>query len=214
MLLEKSVAYMQSGRTCCAVQKRHSIHVLFLQPSANDPEEHFLNKLTSYIGSKVHGKGFHHVEIVVPDVTSPGSYYSSSIYNGETVTMTKTKTFANPMYTVMTFSVNNAELSSMLDYLHDSKRQQVGFDRIGMMLAALPFQLGWRSRNSTFCSKHVTMSLKAGGIEAVADLNENTVTPSKLFMVLHTRMPSERKVVGSVQYKENEMMNHGLFTIS
>jgi hypothetical protein len=214
-----------AGRTCCSnlaslaspagdVQKRHSIHVLFLQPSAHDPEEHFLNRLTSFIGMRIHGRGFHHVEIVVPDGTSAGSFYSSSIYNGETVTLTKTKTFANPGYTIMTFSVSGRELDSMLNYLQDSKRQQLQFDRTGMMLAALPFQVGWRSCRSTFCSKHVTKALKAGSIEAVLALNENAVTPSKLFKVLHNNMPAERKVAGSVQYKENEMMSHGLFSIS
>jgi hypothetical protein len=218
-----SVKQQFAGRACTnlaylsgdhSVQKRHSIHVLFLQPAAHDPEEHFLNRVTSYIGKKIHGRGFHHVEIVVPDGTNAGSFYSSSIYNGETVTLTKTKTFANPGYTIMTFSVNGHELDCMLSYLHDSKRQQLHFDRTGMILAALPFQVGWRSSTSTFCSKHVTSALKAGNIEAVMNLNENMVTPSKLFRILQSDMPGERKVVGSVQYKENEMMNHGLFSIS
>ena len=78
-------------------RERHAIHVLFLQPLPNDPHEHFLNKLTSFIGASVHNKGFHHTEIVIPDLDAgDGGFLSSSIYNGECVTLTKTKTFANP----------------------------------------------------------------------------------------------------------------------
>jgi len=90
--------------------------------------------------------GFCHTEIVIPDLecTTLGSpsYLSSSIYNGETVTLTRTKTFANPGYTVLTFTVDGNELSRIGDYLHESKRMQLGFDYLGMYLAALPFQVG------------------------------------------------------------------------
>jgi hypothetical protein len=195
------------------------VHVLFLQPVLHDPQEHFLNRLTSFVGEKVHKRGFHHVEIVVPDLdtSSSGGFLSSSIYNGETVTLTKTKTFANPAYTVMSFSVTSGELGKITDYLHESKRQQLSFDKFGMFLAALPFQLGWRSTKSTFCSKHVTRALKAAGIEAVEELNENIVTPSKLYRVLHEKLRRDRMVVGSVQYKQRALAESGvtnaMFTI-
>lgn len=192
--------------------QRHSVHVLFLQPVLHDPQEHFLNRLTSYVGEKIHKKGFHHVEIVVPDIEpdsgiNKGGFLSSSIYNGETVSLTKTKTFANPAYTILTFSVSGLELSSILDYLHESKRLQLSFDKAGMFLAALPLQVGWRNSRRTFCSKHVTKALKAAQLEAVMDLNENIVTPSKLYKILHENIPADRKVAGSVQYKESCMLN-------
>ncbi len=79
----------QAGRS----QQRHNVHVLFLN---DDKHDHVLNRLTSLLGSKVHKHGFCHVEIVIPDTESGGGYLSSSIYNGETVTLTRTKTFANP----------------------------------------------------------------------------------------------------------------------
>lgn len=193
-------------------RQRHTIHVLFLQPVPQDQDEHFLNRLTSYIGEKIHQKGFHHVEIVVPDPETchlaKSGFLSSSIYNGENVTLTKTKTFANTAYTVMTFSVSGPELGRITEYLQESKRQQLSFDKLGMLLAVLPFQLGWRWRKTTFCSKHVTKALKAGIIEAVMDLNENIVTPSKLYKVLYTQIPADRKVAGSVQYKESSMQNN------
>jgi hypothetical protein len=134
-----------------------------------------------------------------------GGFLSSSIYNGETVTLTKTKTFANPGYTVMTFLVTGSELQGIMNYLNESRRMQLSFDGLGMYLAALPMQLVPRSSRSTFCSKHITMALKAGGIEAVQDLNENIVTPSKLYKILHEKIPSDRKVAGSVPFKQQSM---------
>lgn len=188
----------------------YPIHVLFLQPVQGDRQEHLLNRLTSFLGQKVHSRGFHHTEIVIPDVEShsSSSFLSSSIYNGETVYLASTKTFANPGYTVTTFTVTGKELNGIRNYLQESKRMQLGFDAIGMYLAALPFQLGPRSERSTFCSKHVTCALKAGGIEAVQDLNENIVTPSKLYRVLQERIPSSRKLAGSVAFKQQSMLQN------
>jgi hypothetical protein len=197
-------------------RQRFSIHVLFLKPLANDPREHFLNKLASFIGEKVHSKGFHHVEIVIPDINNAGGFISSSIYNGECVLMTKTKTFTNPGYTVMTFSVTGKELCGIRDYLFESRRMQLSFDGMGMYLAALPFQIGFGSSKTTFCSKHVTKALKAGGIEAVLNLNENIVTPSKLYKILCENIPHDTKVAGSVASKQQRMSTDGsmhLFSI-
>lgn len=77
--------------------QRHNVHVLFLADQRGD---HFLNRVTAMIGKRVHKQGFCHTEIVIPDMEtttlSCPSYLSSSIYNGETVTLTKTKTFSNP----------------------------------------------------------------------------------------------------------------------
>ena len=124
--------------------QRHNIHVLFLRSRDDD---HVLNRLTAMIGQRVHKmQGFCHVEIAIPDLESSSggggqSYLSSSIYNGEAVTLTRTKTFANPGYTVLTFTVDGTELSRIADYLFESKRMELGFDAVGMYLAALPFQV-------------------------------------------------------------------------
>jgi hypothetical protein len=104
----------------------------------------------------------------------------------------------------------------MADYLHESKRMQLGFDGIGMYLAALPFQLNpfAASSKKTFCSKHVGSALQAAGIEAVEGLNMNIVTPSKLYKVLHERLRKDRFVVGSVQFKQKALVESGvMFTI-
>ncbi len=208
-------------RTQQQKNQRHNIHVLFLAANQND---FFMNKLTSIIGSRVHKHGFCHAEIVIPDMAehragshAAGSFLSSSIYQGETVTLTKTKTFANPGYTVLTFTVNGIELASIADYLYESKRMQLKFDSVGMYLAALPFQLNpfASSGLTTFCSKHVTTALKSAGIEAVTDLNANIVTPSKLYRVLHDSISKDRMVVGSVQYKQDALMNNAsMFSVN
>ncbi len=197
-------------------RQRHNVHVLFLEAQPND---HVLNRLTAALGRKVHKgqAGFCHVEIAIPDVESgdSNSYLSSSIYNGETVSLTKTKTFANPGYTVVSFTVDGTELSKMADYLHESKRRQLKFDSVGMYLAALPFQLNpFSPSTKTFCSKHVTTALKCASIEAVDGLNENIVTPSKLFRVLHDKLRKDRLVVGSVPSKQRALVESGaVFTI-
>ena len=80
------------GMSASSSHQRHNVHVLFLEDQKGD---HILNRLTAMLGRRIHKQGFCHVEIVVPDV-STGEYMSSSIYNGEKVTLTKCKTFANP----------------------------------------------------------------------------------------------------------------------
>lgn len=183
---------------------RHNVHVLFLQDQRGD---HILNRITSMIGRKVHRDGFCHVEISIPDPRDEREYLSSSIYNGEKVTLTRTKTFANPGYTVLTFTVDGNELDSMADYLYESHRMQLGFDTVGMYLATFPVQLNpFVSNRKTFCSKHVTMALKAANIEAVDGLNENIVTPSKLHRMLKERLNADRWVVGSVKFKQDAML--------
>jgi hypothetical protein len=153
----------------------------------------------------VHKRCFYHTEIVIPDLEcstlSCHSYLSSLIYNGEAVTLTKTKTFANPGYTVLTLTVNGVELSRIADYLYKCRRLEIKFDALGMYLAALPFQLNpFASRSKgIFCSKHVTRALKAAGIKVISDLNENIVTPSKLYRVLHDKIPRDRMVVSGIQ---------------
>ena len=49
------------------------------------------------------------------------------------------------------------------------------------------------------------------------DLNENIVTPSKLYKVLHDKIPDDRKVAGSVAFKQQSMARSGrlpIFSIS
>jgi hypothetical protein len=84
-----------------------AVHVLFLHPAAQDP---VLNRLTSYMGRLTHGVGACHVEICMPH---GDGFMISSIYNGETVNMSTTKSFANPGYTVHTLMVTDRQLVEM-----------------------------------------------------------------------------------------------------
>jgi hypothetical protein len=66
--------------------------------------------MTSYMGQLTHGVGACHVEICMPHADG---FMISSIYNGENVNVTTTKTFANPNYTVHTLMVNDKQLENM-----------------------------------------------------------------------------------------------------
>jgi hypothetical protein len=70
--------------------QNNAIYILFLHPDNGDP---FLNRVTSFLGAAMHGTGACHVELCVPH---NGAYMTSSIYNGETVNVTTSKTFSNP----------------------------------------------------------------------------------------------------------------------
>jgi hypothetical protein len=70
--------------------QNNTVHVLFLRPTRSDP---FLNRLTSYMGRMTHGVEACHVELCMPHL---GGFLTSSIYNGETVNVTMSKTFSNP----------------------------------------------------------------------------------------------------------------------
>lgn len=135
----------------------HAVHLLFLEPSARDP---WLNRATSIVGARVHGRGFCHAEICIPHFPrglSGGQqgYLSSSIYNGETVNATVVKTFANPGYAVHTELVTWPQLERIATGISEARRRELKFDGLGMYLAALPFYtgLGGGSGDRTFCSR-------------------------------------------------------------
>lgn len=176
-----------------------SIHVLFLETTSKD---HWLNRLTANIGGKLHGKGFCHVEICVP--SSDGSHYiSSSIYNGEAVSMSRVKTFANPGYVVHTETISKAKLASMREIMSEYVRRQVGFDSLGMYLAILPFPTPLtRGSSRTFCSRYVTELLQMAGL--VTDLDPIITTPSKLFHRL--KQSVDVGTIGTVEYKRASLM--------
>jgi hypothetical protein len=83
------------------------VHILFLHPDEKDP---VLNRLTGYMGLLTHGVGACHVEVCMPH---HDGFMMSSIYNGETVNVTTTKSFANPGYTVHTLMVTDRQLAEM-----------------------------------------------------------------------------------------------------
>lgn len=204
--------------------------MLFLEPDHRS--DHWLNRLSASIGRRLHGRGFCHVELSMPSldrsrVGQHGGYVSTSIYNGETVRVVSTKTFANPGYVVHTLSVGRDQLQRITDFAHESQRRGVGFDALGMYLATLPFQLKPASQRHTFCSRYVVEALQdAGGIPGVEGLNASTTSPSKLYRSLAqaTAPGGEQQqqqfssqggprqvpgVVGTVSFKLEQLKRHG-----
>ncbi len=55
----------------------------------------------------------------------------------------------------------------------------------------------------------MALALKAGNIEAVHGVNENIVTPSKLYRILSDKLRKDRFVVGSVDYKQKALASSG-----
>jgi hypothetical protein len=155
--------------------QNQAIHVLFLKPNTTDP---FLNQLTAHIGQAMHGVGVCHVEISVPHV---GGYLTSSIYNGENVSVNTSKNFSNPGYIVHTLIVSEKQVNNMKKKMLQCRDRADSFDTVGMCLACLPVELPRRSsQNTTFCSKYVTEVLQSANVSVVQDLNANITTPSKL----------------------------------
>lgn len=182
-----------------------TIHILLLRPGAQD---YWLNRMTAAIGGAVHGnQGYCHAELCVPHPR--GGYISSSIFNGETVTMNHTKTFANPNYVVFSLSISRNQLQTILKHIETTHTARVGFDSYGMYLAALPVHLSLTgaSPSRTFCSRYVVETLQAAGVEVVKGLNASITSPSKLFRVLQSNQ--DGVVTGTVKYKEMQMMNTG-----
>lgn len=189
----------------------HVIHVLFLETQPDDP---WLNRATANIGERVHGRGFCHVEITMPNIYSGNSaYVSSSIYNGETVTLTQTKTFANPQYVQHSMTVSTRELRDMLKFVNSSHERRVGFDQLGMYCALLPFEIRSKPENSTFCSRYVTECLQFADLPYMRELNSALVTPSKLYKILTTKN-NQPTVLGSVGYKQRVLLDKASFQCS
>jgi hypothetical protein len=184
--------------------KDKAIHVMFLKPDSTDP---MLNRLTGYLGGMVHGVSACHVEVSVPHL---GGYMTSSIYNGDVVNVNMTKTFANPGYDVHTLMVDDTQLSNMKKVIFN--RQKDSFDPVGMYLSCLPVQCPRIIRkNTTFCSKYITQVLQGACIPAVASLNADITTQSKL---LKTLTPSSRSTIGSLPHKLQTLERGGVFGYS
>jgi hypothetical protein len=174
--------------------QNHAVHVLFLRPGSKDP---FVNRLTGYVGGMMHGIGACHVEICMPHADG---FMTSSIYNGETVNITTSKSFSNPGYDVHTLMVTDRQLQDMKQTVVSRKNRQDPFDALGMYLAVLPIPMPrlHRRSNATFCSKYVTEVLQAGGVEAVKKLNPTITTPSRLLRCL---TPATKGMMGSMPMK-------------
>lgn len=176
------------------------VNVLYLESKSDDA---WMNRLTAAFGGLVHGgPGFCHVELCIPDGRQ--GFMSSSIYQNENVTLTSSKTFANPGYVIQSMAVNAEELRAIRGFVETSHANRVRFDGLGMMLASLPIHPYGRPKGKTFCSRYVTEALQAAKICGVDGVNSATVTPTRLHKLLRAEMES-RGVVGSVGHKQAAM---------
>jgi hypothetical protein len=182
---------------------KHIIHLLFLEPINND---HIVNSSTAFVGRSLHGKGFCHVEICVPHTDGAGnSYLSTSIYNGECVSVTKSKTFANPGYSVLSIGVNDVQVSRIKERIQNEFNNHVSFDSVGMFMAALPIQILPTRKKRTFCSKYITDILQCADVACVRGINANITTPSRLYKIINSSLDGS-SLLGTVDYKRNTLL--------
>jgi hypothetical protein len=175
------------------------VYVLFLN-SRND--DHPLNKITSFLGEKIHGRGFSHVEFGYRNPVTK-AFVSTSIYNGDdNISKSNVKTFANPDYVVCTIPVGRAQHNSMTAFIDKCHASRIPFSRLSMCQAILPFQLLSSNKHGTCCSKYVTEILQAGKITCSMKINANITSPSKLFKIIHLNIP---QTMGTVPYKSSIM---------
>lgn len=174
------------------------VYVCFLKDV--DPDEHIMNRLTNYVGSLMHGAGCHHVEFCFPD---RGDYWSTSIYQGETVSISREKTFRNPGYKVYSMTVSDESLENAKRFIK-SCVSNVAFSPLAMYMSTLPVQLLPETylSGTTFCSKYVGEILQLAGISYMERVNTNILTPSKLLKVVGNKCPP---MLGTVSYKAQSM---------
>lgn len=170
------------------------VYVCFLKDV--DPGEHVLNRVTNYVGSLIHGTGCHHVEFCFPD---RDDYWSTSIYQGETVSISREKTFRNPGYKVYTLTISDEDLENAKRFIK-SCVSNVAFSQVAMYMSTLPVQLLPRAylNGTTFCSKYVGEILQSAGVGYMHQVNTNILTPSKFLRIMGDKCPP---MLGTVTYK-------------
>lgn len=184
----------------CRVICMETIHVLFLR---SQPGDRPINRLTGLLGGLLHANdGFYHVELCIPH--PQGGYVSSSVYQNETVSLNRMKTFANPDYLVHSMTISRPQLATLWHHLKSAHEAGVGFDRVGMCCSIFPCSPVCCVRSdATFCSRYVTEALKAADVAAVDTLHAPSTSPSKLLRCLEAH--NQNVVVGSVEHKQRQM---------
>jgi hypothetical protein len=195
---------MMHGGTC--------IMVGFLKSERDHP---MLNRITGFLGNLLHAEVerpmyFCHVELIVP---YQGRHISSSIYQGETVSMSDTKTFSNPNYIMHCMTVTPLQLSRIVDFIRYSYNSKVGFDLMGMLGSMLPFPLPFRPKPShrTFCSRYMVEALQYGDVEAVRGMNAATTSPAALYRKLTGNSNRDARVLGTLRSKMTTLDSTSFF---
>lgn len=205
----------------------HTIRVLFLRAEKDD---HWINRLVSWIDPP-----FCHVEIEfecikgqLPHSSTGGAQFTapstqnhavtiaSSVFSGDTVFL-RPRTFANPNYTVLSFLVNQKQFERMYKFCEFRVNTETGFDETAMCCAMSPCLSRLclsrsypETQPRTFCSEHVTLTLQAGGIDAVRDADARHMTPSRLHKLLTSPHAKIQRCFSTVNFKMNLMEKQGI----
>lgn len=128
---------------------------------------------------------------------------ATSIFAGESVFI-KTRTFANPNYTILTLEVSDQAFSRMYAAAHSAAKRGDRFSSAAMLRSWLPCCCCCNTLppGRTFCSAYVTALLQQGGVQEVRGLNPANVRPSSLFRLLQD---APRQCFSSVPYKVASM---------
>lgn len=180
------------------VRSLKTIRLLFMKPDANDA---FMNRLVGrYDGP------YCHVEIEFDEGTHQAGM-ASSVFFGESVFMHR-RTFANPRYDVLSFTVSHQQYEKMHAYCRSEAQSGTEFSSLAMLetvfscCAPVSALLG---SGGTCCSKHVASALKAGDFADMRGVNPRHMTPSSL----HRRLSkSKARCFSSVPYKIDLMTIH------
>ena len=178
-----------------------NLGLAFLHPSA-DADEPWMNRLTGWVSSH----NVCHVELYFPTLDQCFSVQSGG------VAQLRHKQLSNPGYTVVTLGVSRKEYDDCLCFCKGA---------VGIPFADAPMLRAYvhglvtptpilacaesssQASGATFCSKIVTEALQFADVREVADLHPACSTPSRLLVAVSG---SERRVVGSVPYKERSML--------
>ena len=145
------------------------IHMLFYSPS---PSDHILNHIVTR-----YDPPFSHCDVQFEDGMA------SSVFQHETVYWRK-RGFQKPGYTRISLAVSVADYRKAYSLCQERASQQYKFDAIGMYTLPLPTSMQYERDGFKFCSKHCTEVLQVARVNAVAELEGKSVTPSALYVYL------------------------------
>ncbi|EKX34810.1 hypothetical protein GUITHDRAFT_146923 [Guillardia theta CCMP2712] len=149
------------------------------------PQDHWINRLVSWLDPP-----YVHVELRFEDGMA------SSIFAGE-VLFFRPRSFANPHYHIETLTAEERGYQEMYLYCQRRAAQNVRFDNLGLLLAALPLYTR-TPIDRTFCSRHVVETLQMGNVPEFLLLSPHRTTPTMIFKAARN---SGRTFFSSVPFK-------------
>ena len=191
-----------------------TIRLLFLKATEGDP---WINRLVSHLDPP-----FCHVEIEFDMTGGPpantvcdlkffanvsgaprgsSQAVASSIFAGESVFI-KTRTFANPNYTILTLTVSDQAFTKMYNAAQAAAARGDSFSTPAMVRSWFPCCCNSLPRGKTFCSAYVTSLLQVGDVREVQGVNPANMRPSSLFRLIHE---APQQCFSSVSYKVASM---------